>query len=44
MLLFEDQRTMKIKAFLYGARDGLEGRMGEIPAKIKKSIMPAKLD
>lgn len=39
MLLFENQRGLKLKAFLYGIRDGLLGRRGEIPAEMGKILI-----
>ena len=38
MLLFEDQRLKKIKAFLLGTRDGLTGKMGRISIETQKLL------
>jgi rhamnosyltransferase len=38
MLLFEDQRVLKIRAILLGTLDGLLGRMEIIPDSIKKLL------
>jgi len=42
MLLFENQRRLKIKAFIYGTRDGLMQRMGEMPLKTRKILIPVE--
>ena len=38
MLLFENQRTIKVKAILLGTWDGLTRRSGEMPLQVKKSL------
>ena len=38
MLLFEDQRLLKLKAFFYGTLDGLRGRMGRIRPKLARRL------
>jgi len=38
MLVFENQRIKKIKATLYGLRDGFFNRMGEMPSDVKQVL------
>ncbi len=44
MLLFENQRLLKLKAIFYGTLDGIRGRMGKIPPETASRLGEAHQD